>query len=230
MALHGSRPFHRTTGKDPSEDTLEQRNRRGAENLKSTLFDSACSAPVAEPMVAALLERPAIRELRLHECWHDVIIDRESLLSLLPRHCRATDQSVLRGRGRQGQCRWIVVCRVARCQRSDAVEGVNPGSGAGGLVELMAAHRPRPKVARVHKTGLTAATNYVFAYAGVADGSAFADMHAQAGYSGSLDHVYTIEPASVRADAADADRGFLRHANRPCPCDQCLQGATLRAP
>jgi len=50
-------------------------------------------------------------------------------------------------------------------------------------------------------------------------------MHAQAGYHGSsLDHVYTIERASVRADAADADRGFIRHANRPCPCEQCLQG------
>jgi hypothetical protein len=58
-----------------------------------------------------------------------------------------------------------------------------------------AAHRPRPKVARVHKTGLTAATNYVFAYAGDADGSVCADMHAQAGYhDSSLDHVHTIEP------------------------------------
>jgi hypothetical protein len=77
----------------------------------------------------------------------------------------------------------------------------------------------------VHKTGLMAATNYVFAYAGDADGSVCADMHAQAGYhDSSLDHVHTIEPASVRADAADADRGFIRHANRPCPCEQCLQG------
>jgi hypothetical protein len=29
-------------------------------------------------MVAALLERPAMRELRHHECWHDAIIDLES--------------------------------------------------------------------------------------------------------------------------------------------------------
>jgi hypothetical protein len=118
IALHGPRPSHRTTGKDPSADTLEQRTRRGADNLESTLFESAGSAPVAVAMVAALLERPAIRELRLHECWHDAIIDLDSLLSLLPRHWRATDQRALRGRGRQGRCRWTVVCRVARCERS----------------------------------------------------------------------------------------------------------------
>jgi hypothetical protein len=78
----GPRPSHRTTGKDPSADTFEQRTRRGAENLESALFESAGSAPVAVVMVAALLERPAMRELRLHECWHDAVIDLESLLSL----------------------------------------------------------------------------------------------------------------------------------------------------
>jgi hypothetical protein len=115
-------PSHRTTGKDPSADTLEQRTRRGADNLESTLFESAGSAPIAVAMVAALLERPAIRELRLYECWHDAIIDLDYLLSLLPRHWRATDQRALRralrGRGRRGRCRWTVVCRVARCERS----------------------------------------------------------------------------------------------------------------
>jgi hypothetical protein len=103
---------------------------------------------------------------------------------------------------------------------------VNAGSEARGLTELVAAHRQRPTIPRIEKFGLTSATHYVYCYAGGSNGEAFANMHAEKGYPGSsLDHHYMADPKTRNGcAAADAHRGFVLHANRPCPCDQCLQG------
>jgi hypothetical protein len=117
IALHGPRPSHRTTGKDPSADTLEQRTRRGADNLESTLFESAGSAPVAVAMVAALRQPSVSFDFTSAGTIPSLIwilyclFSRVTGVQLTNVCCEAED-------GKGAGCRWTVVCRVARCERS----------------------------------------------------------------------------------------------------------------
>jgi len=121
---------------------------------------------------------------------------------------------------------------VSQGARTLALQGFNAGSESRGLFELVATHRQRPKRPRIEKRAFTAATNYLFCFAGPSDGAAFADFKAKAGYTGSSrDHHYVAaplsrsgDPLSRSGDPSDCDRGFIQHTNRPCPCDQCLQG------
>lgn len=116
---------------------------------------------------------------------------------------------------------------VSQGARSLALHGVNPGSKARGLFEMVASHRSRPKVPRELKREFTAASDFLYCYAGPQDASAFADFTAATGYTGSSkDHVYFMEPRTRPtrvAASTDIDRGFVTTVNRPCGCDMCLQ-------
>ena len=117
---------------------------------------------------------------------------------------------------------------VSQGSRSLALQGENSGSESRGLFELLAAKRPNPSVPRHLKDSLRAVSQHLFVYAGPADGSAFADCHAAAGYRGSSkDHHYTMSPQSRGAAAAECDEGSVQHTNRPCPCDKCLSGDVI---
>ena len=113
---------------------------------------------------------------------------------------------------------------VSQGARSLALQGVNAGSESRGLFGMVAAQRRAPQRPRIEKTELKSATNYLFCYAGPADGSAFEDFKANNGYSGpSKDHHYRPDPRSQADDPLGRDQGFVEHWTRPCPCDQHLQ-------
>jgi hypothetical protein len=161
-------------------------------------------------MVAALLERPGMRALRLHECWHDAIIDLESAYLKNDREAipmilaNVKEFLALSTRGGQDSETNNAISTAAAAIVGTQLDMQGKKAAVGRLLGLTLARATEA----IQQRKQTKAT-----------------MHAQAGCPGSsLDNVYTMEPASVRADAADADRGFIRHANRPCPCDQCLQG------
>lgn len=124
--------------------------------------------------------------------------------------CQAED-----GKGPSDGANVHVTAGVKRLVR----ENKNPGSGARGLFELVAAHRQGPRVERQHKRALTSVSEILYVYL-----DKFVGFEAECGYKGSRkDHAFDMVPAT-RGKAGSADEGVLRGRHRPCPCDRCLQG------
>ena len=68
-------------GKQPSADTTNQRERRGAQAIEEGIFAGCEALGGAARTVGKLLSRPAICELMRTDAWHDSIIDLQHPLA-----------------------------------------------------------------------------------------------------------------------------------------------------